>query len=411
MAISHDPRVATVEEDAYGRLSYNVEYYSDDRLWHLNRIDQRSSVPANPTKAYGWTSTGSNVDVYVIDSGILASHSEFANGNVDVTEAADFALDGYSPTNPCGGMNRYGAGHGTAVASLIAGRTRGVARGATLIPIKVLKGVPNPPAGSSEIILMGSETIQAIDHVRQRIAVRGRKAIVNMSFYFELVGTSNGDTSDPSCPDQPNNNCVPAFEHAVKNLLNADVVVVASANNQGRDRCATQTPARMGYYGVHHREAMANPYITPEQLATFTYAVTVGGINIQDQRHTCATCNQLRDPASNFGDCVDIYAPARLISGAHIASNTAYRDEQTWVDARNLEQGQNVNTVENVTTGTSWSAAIASGVAARLRQTFPNASAREIWNYMESTATAAAPNFDNDNIAHNDRILWISVYE
>jgi subtilisin family serine protease len=135
------------------------------------------------TKAYAWTSTGSGVDVYVVDSGIQAAHTEFANGNV--AAGVDYAGgDGFAPTNPCGGFGNYfGGGHGTAVASAIGGRTVGVARGATLIPVKVFSCDPNKLGeltGDTLGVLYGLDWI-----LSEAQSNPTRRAVVNMSMYFD----------------------------------------------------------------------------------------------------------------------------------------------------------------------------------------------------------------------------------
>lgn len=131
-ALSNDPFVARVEQNGVGHLSSGVAYYGDDTFWHLDRIDQRTAINPFMTKAYAWTSTGAGVAVYVIDMGVQAAHSEF-NGNV--VAGGNFALENtgptYPPDNPCGGfVNAFNPGHGTAVASVVAGQNVGVARDA-----------------------------------------------------------------------------------------------------------------------------------------------------------------------------------------------------------------------------------------------------------------------------------------
>lgn len=49
------------------------------KLWNLDRIDQRV-LPLNNTYLYGSSTTkgtGQGAHIYVVDSGILASHQEF----------------------------------------------------------------------------------------------------------------------------------------------------------------------------------------------------------------------------------------------------------------------------------------------------------------------------------------------
>lgn len=337
------------------------------------------------------------MDVYVVDTGIQASHSEF-NGNVEA--GVDFnGADGYAPTNPCGGfINRYNGGHGTAVASLIGGQTVGVARGVRLFPVKVARCKRNPDMENPEILIDALGVHYGLDWILGRVLANPlRRAVVNMSFYFDAQG--------PYCqtPTGPVD-CRPTLEHNIRRLLdNKDnnVVVVASANNQRGNHCAEQTPARMGYGGA---------YEPPAGYARIPLVITVGGTNRTDQRHRCLSCLE-NDAGSNRGPCVSIYAPAWTIMGAHIAAPTASRNEQTWVDQWNLEFNSSARTVENITSGTSFSAAVVSGIVARLRQTYPNKTALQVWEHIAATATPLPTDFDGDGVAANDRLAYISVYE
>jgi len=99
-AMSHEPRIKYVEQNARLSLSTSqntttdpqagstgVDYTAgDDVLWHLDRIDQ-PSLPLSNT--YNYCSTGSNVPVYVVDTGVMRSHTEFSQTTV---------TDGYDGT-------------------------------------------------------------------------------------------------------------------------------------------------------------------------------------------------------------------------------------------------------------------------------------------------------------------------
>jgi Subtilisin-like serine proteases len=391
-ALSNNPQVAWVEQNAVGHLSNQVEYYSDDRFWHLDRIDQRTTINPFMTKAYAWTSTGFGVAVYVVDGGVQASHSEF-NGNV--VRGGNFSVgDGYLPENPCGGfVNAFNPGHGTAVASIIAGQHVGVARGATIVAVKLFPCDPNQPP------LYGFTTpelavVQSLDWVLGDIRApvnSGRRSVVSMSV-FTLAGDTNCAPYD----------CASSLDYNVRNVINAGAVVVASANNQYSDQCTVQSPARLGYGGMYD----------PGNQPTWPFVITVGGTDIGDNRYFCNSCTS--DRGSNVGACVDIYAPAKNIHAAHIAAANAYRDDQYWVDDWNqtLRDHNRVGnfTVEALASGTSFSAPIVAGIAARLLQTFPSMSVRDVWNYIHDSATALPANFDGDGKADNDRLAYISPY-
>lgn len=88
--------------------------------WHLDRIDQLS-LPLNGAYTYG--RTGKNVNVYVIDTGIATSLSEFEGRAVKGFDAFP------------GKALHW---HGTHVAAIIASRTYGVAKAADVVSVRML---------------------------------------------------------------------------------------------------------------------------------------------------------------------------------------------------------------------------------------------------------------------------------
>ena len=70
VAISEDPRVAFVEEDSV----METQITQTNPPWGLDRIGQRA-LPLNST--YSYTTTGAGVNVYVIDTGIRLTHTQF----------------------------------------------------------------------------------------------------------------------------------------------------------------------------------------------------------------------------------------------------------------------------------------------------------------------------------------------
>jgi proprotein convertase subtilisin/kexin type 9 len=104
-------------------------YHMSAPEWHLDRIDQ-SSLPLDKT-GYCPKYTGRCVDIYILDSGIRYSHSEFRGR----AKYGGFDFQLYSaPNGPGSDCN----GHGTHVAALAGGSTVGVAREATLYSIRMI---------------------------------------------------------------------------------------------------------------------------------------------------------------------------------------------------------------------------------------------------------------------------------
>jgi len=229
--------IAYVEEDGMVFLSAT----QTNAPWGLDRVDQRDR-PLNGT--YVYDATASNVRVYVIDSGIRASHSNFGGR---VLAGATGISDGRG-TNDCNG-------HGTHVAGTIAGSTWGVAKAARLVPVRVF----GCTGGSSNSLIVSGINWVAANHVKP--------AVANMS-----LGGPAASTTDT----------------ATNNLINAGVTVVVAAGNENQNACNV-SPARVGN------------------------AITVGS----------TTSTDARSSFSNFGSCVNIFAPGSSIQSAWYTSNTA----------------------------------------------------------------------------------------
>ena len=119
--LAADPAVEYVEQD---QVFHTDTTQTNPPSWGLDRIDQ-ASLPLS--SSYNYTSTGSGVNVYVIDTGVRISHSTFggrAKNGYDFVDNDAVAQDGN--------------GHGTHVAGTIAGSTYGVAKAATVYGVRVL---------------------------------------------------------------------------------------------------------------------------------------------------------------------------------------------------------------------------------------------------------------------------------
>lgn len=190
--LAKSPRVALVEEDGI----VTVDTVQTNATWGLDRIDQQS-LPLSGS--YTYFGDGSGVHVYIIDTGIRATHVDFGGR----ASGAFSVIDG--GTDDCNG-------HGTHVAATVGGSAFGVAKKVTLHAVRVFG------CGSMGFT---SDMISGVDWVT---AHHLAPAVANMSL--------GGGASV-------------ALDTAVQNAIKAGVTVVVAAGNSAADACLT-SPARVG---------------------------------------------------------------------------------------------------------------------------------------------------------------------
>ncbi|MER6676405.1 S8 family peptidase [Streptomyces sp. NPDC000983] len=138
--LAADPSVASVEQNQRVRLADTTQTSAP---WGLDRIDQ-TSLPLSGTYTYPDTA-GGGVTVYVVDTGVRITHSQ-------ISGRASYGYDAVDGDTSAGDGN----GHGTHVATTIAGSTYGVAKKAKIVAVRVLD---NNGSGTTAGVIDGIEWV------------------------------------------------------------------------------------------------------------------------------------------------------------------------------------------------------------------------------------------------------------
>lgn len=292
--VTPDFRMKTLEEDPPEQVEGPLE--GPLEAWHLDRSDQRA-LPFDSLYRYAYTGVG--VRAYVFDTGIQPG-PEFGSR---LDPGASFISDGKGVFETCGGHFT----HATVIAGLLAGEVYGIAKSATVVPVRVI---------ACDGFVEGAAWFEAMDWVLSDLKKHpGTRAVINMSFGGEGVH--------------------PILDRFFKKLDEAGVVLVDAANNRNEDACG-------------------------DHPAGSRYTITVGGTNKEDKRWLYhATFG------SNFGRCVDLFAPAQDIF------NRGGRDHNVLISS----------------TGTSNAAPQVAGHIAQLLEQFPAATPALIRKLLLANAT------------------------
>ncbi|KAJ7194401.1 peptidase S8/S53 domain-containing protein [Mycena pura] len=241
-----------------------------DAAWGLARISQRNKLSTMGTDKAGpdqlprrgasqdWSFTfddtwGTGVLVYVVDSGVWSGHSELT-GRVENGWVAP-GLGGTATQDVCD--------HGTAVASLIAGTTLGVAKKATIVPVRIVDSsrcAPNPPESSTQDAVPGINW--AVSDFKGRTNAKG--GVINVSWQVYQTAAS---------------------EQALTAAIAAGMHVLVSAGNNNKNQC------------------LGGPSPAALQRVKDVGQIVVGGTDWDDARMDFGSFG------SNFGPCVTLFAP------------------------------------------------------------------------------------------------------
>ena len=288
-ALQHNPNVSYIEQDGIATTTTT----QSGATWGIDRTDQRA-LPLNTS--YSYTNTGVGVTAYIIDTGIDMGHSEFGG-------RATFGFDAFTDGQNGNDCN----GHGTHVAGTVGGAKYGIAKGVSLVAVRVLDC---GGSGSWSGVVAGIDWVAA-NHVA------GTPATANMS----LGGGASTTVDD-----------------AVKRMI-ADGVASAVAAGNGNQA------------GIAQNACNYSPARVPE-------AITIGATTKTDAKASY----------SNYGSCVDFFAP-----GSGITSS--------WIGSGNSET--------NTISGTSMATPHVVGVAALYLQSNPLATPLQVRDALFAATTKA----------------------
>ena len=233
-----DATVQAIEDQPTARSSARAAQPTPPSLG-LDRIDQRT-LPLDSD--YEYDTTGTGVTVFVADSGIRATHTDFGGRAQGV----------YNAVNDGGGTGDC-HGHGTHVAGTIGGRSYGVAKSATIRAVRVLDC---DNRGTNADLIEGMDWIAT-------------HATANSVANFSLQGYGTEANA------------------AAERLIDAGVLAVFIGGNFNSDACSNAPRSSRG--------------------------ITVGATTRTDARWA----------SSNYGSCIDLFAPGHDITSAGIADDNA----------------------------------------------------------------------------------------
>ena len=280
--LRRDPNIRYIEQNRIIELDAVHDSPADG----IDRADQRKGRN-NQYDDHDFDGTG--VHVYIVDTGIRTTHTEFT-GRIGSGSSSVEDGNGVEDCN----------GHGTHVASSSAGTSYGMAKGATLHPVRVLNC---QGSGTTAGVIAG------IDFVRTDCPNQDGPCVANMSL--------GGGAAQ-------------ALDDAVANAVAAGIPFAVAAGNENQNACN----------------------VSPAREPT---ALTVGAVDDNDGRASF----------SNYGSCVDIFAPGVSILGA-------------WKDS---------DTATNSISGTSMASPHVAGAIAQYLQAYPDATPADVEAAMESAAT------------------------
>ncbi|MFM8889507.1 MAG: S8 family serine peptidase [Solirubrobacterales bacterium] len=349
--IRNRPGIRWVEVDAVVKPATEQSISGTHTVdnWGLDRIDQTS---ATLDRKFRYASDGTGVSIYVLDTGIRRTHNEFADRVATGYFVPTVTMGGSGPVHTITSTDDD-CGHGTHVAGIAAGSTYGVAKKATIVPIKIFPG-------GSEAICNSGTTVSAFIEGMQWVVnnhAANTPAVVNLSLGTEALSLT--------------------LDAQVRAVVADGIAVVSAAGNDGND------PTK-GYVDASNDATSPSPACSSKRSPRTNGIITVGatgGISANT-----FTREDDEAPYSNYGPCVDIYAPGTNIRSAWPVTGLSAAD----TDDPGLFVGKYADTGSYNKSGTSMAAPFVSGAIALLLQQTPTATPAEVTSQVLATATPNA---------------------
>jgi subtilisin family serine protease len=245
----HYNGIARIVENSCGSATLN------SASWGLSRTSHKSNMPDGLNDDYYYNNqyAGKGVTVYVIDTGIRITHTDFGGrAAYGVNYADNVATD----------QN----GHGTHCAGTVGGNRYGVAKQVSLVAVKVLNS-----GGSGTL----ANVIAGMQWATNRHIATGGPSVASMSLGAGADGGMNAALAASSAQG---------------------VVYSVAAGNSNGNAC--------NFY----------PASAPAAVTVASTELGSGDGNAN---------SDVRSYFSNYGTCVDIFAPGSAITSCGVSSDTA----------------------------------------------------------------------------------------
>jgi subtilisin family serine protease len=408
----------TTDKIQDGNFSKASNASGEQQNWGLLRHTSATNIYStslnDPGGTYNYVMDGTGVDVVIMDTGIQADHPEFqdAQGVSRVKQIDWFAESGVSGTMPA---NHYTDidGHGTHVASTVAGKTFGWAKNADIYVQTILGNDTNELS-----IADAFDTLLGWHNAK----TNGRPTVVNMSWGYALYLNTNVSpntivdnnlqvyatlTGGSYRGDSPYNNAphtlteradlvskgvtgrnagsgyyqiplvVNSTDTSVEQLTDAGIFVcIAAGNNSMKQDVENGDDYNnyVSYSGLYTGNGYYNRGSSPRLGSNPGF--NVGSIGSQSP----STTQDEKAGYSDGGPAVNIYAAGSNIIGA--CSNTApnFAGTRRVYYLNNSFYQMNIN-------GTSMASPQVAGMAACLLQVHPTWTPTQVVNWFQNNAT------------------------